>query len=476
MDTASKRRRRLRSVTVFLRRASTLLSVLLLASVSAAWEQSLATTVAEHAPASRAQDKRGSQGQGVTYSLGTGTLHLGLRLRTRTEVWNGYTVKRPAEGANDHVLLLRTKLLAEYRTASKQRFLLELQDSRFWWNRLGLGEFPASCPFADHLDVRRAFVESPLTPNGRLSLKLGRQTITYADKRVFGPGNWGNVGRYWWDAAKLTVRLGRVRTDLLWGQRVIRLPEELDTCHDPYHMVGLYTIVPFSHGEAHLFLLDRRGHDTVLGESGSGPARVHSLGTYLEANLGRWWTANGTLAIQRGSRGGNDVHAWGGHVLVRRKLNARFKPYVGAEISLASGDRNPHDGVNETFDGLFGSISGAYGRMNLCSWKNLRDYQLTAGAKPGGAVHLWVDLHHFELDSRRDAWYWCSGKPLVRDLDGRYGTDLGNELDVLVRIRFSPNWEVFAGGGLFRSGQVASQDPSIPRHLTWCFLQLSYRL
>ncbi len=313
MYTAWKRRPPLREVPVslghsgghaLLAMVAVFVAALLTPGPATAAETPLGATAHEHAPGRGAHQGSGSQAQGVMYPLGRGTLHLGLELRTRSEAWNGYTVKRPAEGADDGVLLLRTKLLAEYHTASRQRLLLELQDSRYWWSRLGLGEFPSSCPFADHLDVRRAFIESPLTSDGRLALKLGRQTITYADKRVFGPGNWGNVGRYWWDAAKLSVKLGRVRTDVLWGQRVVRLPRDLDTAHDPYHMVGLYAIVPVSRGEFHLFLLDRRDHATVSGESGTGPSRVHSLGAYFERHLGHHWTAGGTLALQGGKRGG----------------------------------------------------------------------------------------------------------------------------------------------------------------------------
>ena len=415
------------------------------------------------------------QARGLSFSLGNGILRLGVELRTRSEVWHGYTVKGPLHGADDHALLLRTRLLAEYRHARGHRFLVELQDSRYWWSRLGLDDFPRTCPFANHLDIRRAFVESPLLDGGAVSVKLGRQTITYADKRVFGPGNWGNVGRYWWDAVKITARLGSVRTDLLWGQRVVREPTRLDTDHYPFHMLGLYTIVPVTAGELHLFLLERREHRPASGVAGAGPTRIHTGGVYFRSALGRHWTAEGTLAVQRGTRGGDTVRAWGGNLRVRRRLHGRWWPYCGAEISIGSGDRNPHDGVAGTFDGLFGSISGAYGRMNLFSWRNLRDYQLTAGITPQEGLHLWVDLHRFELDSPRDAWYWCSGKPVLRDPEGHHGRELGHELDLLVRKRFDAHWELFAGGGVFRAGSFPAQDPSLPRHMAWGFVQLLYR-
>ena len=41
---------------------------------------------------------------------------------------------------------------------------------------------------------------------------------------MFGPGEWGNVGRYWWDAAVLRLATDPVQVDLLYGQRVISEP------------------------------------------------------------------------------------------------------------------------------------------------------------------------------------------------------------------------------------------------------------
>jgi len=38
------------------------------------------------------------------------------------------------------------------------------------------------------------------TGSSPFGFKAGRQQINYRDNRVFGPGQWGNVGRYTWDA------------------------------------------------------------------------------------------------------------------------------------------------------------------------------------------------------------------------------------------------------------------------------------
>lgn len=409
--------------------------------------------------------------------LGSGTLRFGFEIRTRTEFWHNYTIRRPSLGIDDQALLLRSKLLAEYRSGEGGvRLLLELQDSRYWGSQLAIHDFPRTCPFADHLDLRRAFIETPLLENGLLSAKLGRQAIAYADKRVFGPGDWGNVGRYWWDAAKISLRLGASRTDLLWGRRVIREPLRFDESHDPYDMFGAYTIIPWGAGEVHLFLLQRREHHPTVGESGEGRTRVRTGGMYLHISASPRCDVRGTLAIESGRRGSDPLLAWGGNLRVRYRLSSSWRPFLGAELTVASGDRDPHDGKNGTFDGVFGSVSSPYGRMKLFSWKNLRDYQLTVGFRPASGLDLWLDYHDFRLDAARDAWYWCSGKAVLRDPTGRHGRKLGRELDLLVKSRLDEHWEIFAGGGIFRAGEFPAQDPSLPRCMAWGFLQVSYRL
>jgi len=415
-------------------------------------------------------------GSGCVFPSGRGAFHLDLEIRTRAELWHNYTVKGPANGTDDQALLLRTRILGQYWHPRGYRLVLELQDSRYAGSRLAPGDFPRTCPFEDQLDVHQGFAELRLAPRDILILKVGRQVISYADRRIFGPGNWGNVGRYWWDATKLSFLTGAWRTDFLWGQRVIREPGRLDTDHYPFHLLGAYSMLHRPWGQLHLFLLERRSHRTAPGETGTGRTRVRTAGAWLHLHPGAWWILEGTLALQRGERGGDEVRAWGGHILLRRRLPGRSSPYLGAELAIGSGDRDPLDGIAGTFDGVFGSVSGAYGRMNLFCWKNLRDLVLTVGFRPFRETAVWLDLHHFELDSASDAWYWCSGKPLLRDPRGLHGRQLGHEIDLLLKTRLNRHWTLFAGAGFFRRGSFLDQDPRVARHLAWGFVQLAWSI
>ena len=60
-------------------------------------------------------------------------------------------------------------------------------------------------PNEDAFELFDTYLELKNLFGKKLSLKGGRQTIAYGDKRVFGPGKWGNTGRYIWDAVKLST-------------------------------------------------------------------------------------------------------------------------------------------------------------------------------------------------------------------------------------------------------------------------------
>ena len=60
-----------------------------------------------------------------------------------------------------------------------------------------------------------------------LSVKLGRQKIFYGDSRIFGPGEWGNTGRWTWDALKVSYKKGENFIDVFAGGTKIHDPVKI---------------------------------------------------------------------------------------------------------------------------------------------------------------------------------------------------------------------------------------------------------
>lgn len=194
-----------------------------------------------------------------------------------------------------------------------------------------------------------------------------------------------------------------------------------------------------------------------MGEAGPGDQHTHSVGFYFDSHYDKRWDFSGTLAGQLGKYGRDDIRAFGANARAGYTFHTAWTPRIGAEFTYASGDSNPTDGVHGTFDGIFGAVDlYYYGSMNVLSWMNLEDYQLTFSVKPCKYVLLRLDHHWFRLAEPTDAWYWCSGKPARCDPTGSAGSDPGQELNVVAQWQVNKNLELFAGYGHFLRGHSSA--------------------
>ena len=406
--------------------------------------------------------------------LGPGHLDIDVNLRTRFEYSDDFSIRGYRPHQHDDLLLLRTQVGFDYRLSKDAHAYLQFQDARFWMHALDRDDWAENCPYFDQADVRQAYLEWQHIGGSPVGFKVGRQVIAYADNRVFGPGDWGNVGRYWWDAAKLSLDAEAVQVDLLFGQRIVSEPIRWNEKHYDFDMMGLYAQVKRLPCRLDAFYLLRYDdHGSVKGERGTGDERTHTVGFHLDGRTGPWdW--GGTFAGQFGAFGRDRTEAYGANARLGHTFDHPWKPRLAAEVSYASGDRDPADGRHGTFDGVFGAIDSYYGRMNFLAWMNLVDYQVTFGVEPRKGLRVWVDYHYFRLASDTDAWYWCSGRPARRDPTGRAGGDLGHEVDLLAKVRMSKNLELFAGYSHFFPGAFLRNTGGGHDDADWAFVQFQF--
>ncbi len=418
--------------------------------------------------------------------LGPGKLDFGLNLRTRYEFFDNFNGRRYGTGEDDSLLLLRTRVSADYRFLEEAHVYAEMQDARHWLSDLKREAFPINCPFYDEFELKQAFFEWKHIGKSPVGFKAGRQTISYADARVFGPGEWGNIGRYWWDAAKVYVDLEWAQLDFLYGQRIISEPTTFNDDHFPYQMAGIYAQGrKFTEGEFSIkpdvfYIVRYDDHGNLVGESGVGDENRHSLGFAFSGTLGRRWDFAGTLVGQGGGFGRDDIQAAGANARVGYTFDALWSPRVAGEFSYASGDDDPNDGTRGTFDGVFGAIDTYYGRMNLVSWMNLEDYQFTFEVKPARNLKVWADYHFLRLNEARDSWYYCTGQSMRRDRTGNSGRALGHEIDLLVQWQINKYLDLFAGYSHFFAGSFIERTRNAKPALdasdaNWLFAQLTFK-
>jgi len=408
---------------------------------------------------------------------GSGKLDVGLSVRTRYEFLDNFNIQHYGTGANDDVLLLRTRLSADYRLTEQAHGFVEFQDARYWLSDLTLSDFGQSSSYYDEFDLRQAYLELQHIGESPFGVKIGRQIMLYGDRRVFAPAEWGNVGNYWWDSAKLCYDTDAVQVDVFYAQRVLSEAQKGNFDHWPYHAGAAYARIkqlPVTLDAFYVVKHDWSG--TVRGERGAGNETRHTFGVFCERPSGRGWDYGLFTAGQLGQYGRDSVQAFAVIARGGYTFKAQSKPRVGLEFNYASGDCNPKDGVAGTFDGIFGAMDIPYGWMNVVSWKNLEDYVINFSVQPAKSLKLGLDYHYFRLSQARDAWYWINGKAERRDPSGRSGQDLGHELDIILRWQVNKELELLLGCARFFAGHFVQNTSGNAKAANWVFAQMTYAL
>lgn len=416
-------------------------------------------------------------------SVGPGTLDIGLNLRARYEFIDNFEVRKYGTGQEDNLFLLRTRISLDYRIGKPFHMYVEMQDARYWAGELTRPMFTGSNPLYDETELRQAYVEWEHIGGSPVGFKAGRQVITYGDRRIFGPGEWGNVGRYWWDAAKVYWHTDLVKVDMLYGRQIVSEPSEFNGGHLPFQMGAVYAQFKEFKGNAFsikpdIFYVGRYDtHGNLKGERGTGDEMRHTLGFRSDGKIGASWDYYGTFAGQFGSYGKDDVRSFGVVGGAGYTFKSEWKPRLGAEFAYSSGDDNPADGKRGTFDNVYGAADAYYyGWMNVVAWMNLVDYQMSFAVNPSKSLKLWTEYNYYRLASAKDAWYYGSFKGARRDATGNAGQDLGHEINILGQWKMHKTLEFLTGYGCFLPGKFVRNTAGRNDAAHWIFTQFTFKL
>ena len=418
-------------------------------------------------------------------------LTISSQARFRYEVQDGFNQKYygpdpPLGKERDAFLLGRFRFGTDWYPSSNLHFALWLQDSRAWdWAMPDRAFYNKTLdaynnPEKDHLELYTTYLEL-IHPEGLpLSIKAGRQHIAYGDHRVFGPGQWGNSGHYIWDAVKLRLDRGSAFLDIFYGRNILHYVHRFSLSHrHDKSSLGLYGHLPLHPWKAletdlEPFLFTKWDrHDRYKGEKG-GVGKLQL--TYAGAHwTGRWYIFdwNHTWIGAWGKRGPDPVAAYAYHVEGGIHPPLPFKTRLYLAYSYASGDKHPRDGRDNRFDGAFGSVDKAYGRMNLFKWSNLEDTEGGMEIWPTKGVHIKIEYHHFRLAQSKDGW--SHNPSLYRDLKGEEGKEMGHEIDLVIQWKVSRTHQFQAGYSHFWPGGFVKEEAS-RRQASWFFIQYTLNL
>ena len=347
----------------------------------------------------------------------------------------------------------------------------------------------------DAFDLRQGYIEIGNSKEFPLSLKIGRQILSYGDERLVGSFDWNNIGRTF-DAAKLRWEAKNWWLDAFASSVVVPTRGKYNQSdfvngtenHRSQVFSGVYfstTAIPVQTTDLYVFHLHENDNPLYL-PAAIGDTNFVTLGARIKSNPGAFapqppapapdgkaiadgksaplplppkkpvgfdYDAEG--AFQTGKVRGLTLTAFAVHGGIGYTFDVPWLPRLGVAYNYGSGDSDPHDHQIETFQNLFPTNHKFYGQMDVFSWQNMHDLEVSVKAQPLKKVSLKAEFHAFWLASNEDVWYRANGATAVRPLNAlaeNANTYAGSEVDVTAQWSVTKNVALEAGYSHFFAG------------------------
>jgi hypothetical protein len=345
-------------------------------------------------------------------------------------------------------------------------------------------------PENDRFDLHQAYVRLGDPEKFPLSLKAGRQELIYGDQHYIGNGDWSNAGRSF-DSVKLRFQNSGFWLDAFVGRPVLPQDGRFNNANNYDWFSGLYgsTRRIASWQDTEVFILARNTGSRSIAAGGCGPRDIYTVGTRMKSLPGklRNWDYSFEAAGQFGSilqngkrleHRGYALNIAGGH----KWKNVFGTPRLGFGYDFGSGDSNPTDDRNETFEMLFGTNHRFYGNMDLMGLRNMHIPKIEGSLKPVKNVTVSAEWLGFWLADTSDFLFPESGAGRNQNGYGRhpgYGSHAGQEFDLLVDWRPVAWGQLRMGYGRFFIGDYVRRSiSSVPANggavdANWLYMQAS---
>jgi len=345
-----------------------------------------------------------------------------------------------------------------------------------------------------------------------VTLKVGRQELTYGDQRLVGNAFWLNIP-HTFDAVKLRYQNSFFGVDLFAANLVYVTEDHFETGNSQDTLSGAYFDLPGFSKEnvTELYVFARNVARGIVTDNWSmvpapfrftAPQDIYTYGYRMRSKPGVFgpWDYGIELMWQTGDRTAVfpattvaaakvaprlDQTAWafvlqGGYTW----KDIPWKPRAALIVSAASGDQNSKDKDSQTFQNLLPSNHGLYGMMDLSSLENIVDYRLSVTAKPSATTSLALDVHQQYLETTNDYWYNVAGVPRNTagaavgsgkgfGINPNYSSDLGQETDVIGGWTVHRGLMLELGLGHFFRGDYVKESLRVvgSRDANYCYVQ-----
>lgn len=425
-------------------------------------------------------------------SLADGKLVFDVQERLRLEERdNNFDFNDSVNATTDDLFLLqRFRLGLLVKPVGWLKLYAQGQDARELSSDRDNVPFVLGAEGDDSFDLRQAYIEIYDADKCPWSLKLGRQELSYGDERLIGAFDWNNLARTF-DALKL--RYNDVPNKFwvdAFAARVVNIHDfgpqgnygfQFNDSDGNDNFAGLYagtTQLSFQNAEAYLLYRDKDDNNPRYADDAGNAARaydikqeIYTAGLRLKSTPGQFHGFDYEFegAYQWGRAGGRQTNSFpnaSGHMLAHHAFaieakagytlaDVPWKPRVGVEYDVASGDKSQDDQSDQSFLNLFPTNHKFYGYMDVFAWKNMHDVSGQLKLTPHAKVGIQLDYHAFWLYTNEDAWYRANGVATIRTptAAGRNADRfVGTELDLTVNYTPVKWMKIQAGYSRFFRG------------------------
>ena len=381
----------------------------------------------------------------------TAFLSLGGQVRGRWEVWENFNF---VPENDDDFRLLRIRLHGDLHVGEHLRVFVEGKSATATDRDLPGGRRTLD---VDELDVQNAFVDWK-TGVGEwdATLRFGRQELLYGAQRLVSPLDWSNTRRTW-DGARIILQNEAWRIDTFATRPVEIEKYELNEADNDQEFYGFYAVHPIPEWklsiDTYLLRLDRDSVPDGGEERSTAGLRLNGTCplTGVEYDAEGGW--------QFGDSGSRDIKAWfaaieAGYTL--RDVAGQPRAYLGYDI--ASGDDDPTDGENGTFNQLFPLGHAYLGYIDVLGRQNVIDFSQGVSCWPvEKKLHVRADHHIFHRTERADAVYNVGGG-VLREADAGTSSEIGSEIDLTITYKLDRNTQLAGGYSHFFAGKFIEQS------------------
>lgn len=351
-------------------------------------------------------------------------------------------------------------------------------------------------PESDQIDLHQAYFTVGNHKEFPVSLKVGRQELSYGDERLIGAFGWNNIGRAF-DAAKVRWQNAWFAADFFTGMPVVPRDGQFDMPNSYDWISGAYltwTQVPKTILETYFLARNASREAANFFRSPQFPqptARdIYTIGGRLKSKPGEF--GHWDYLMEGAYQFGNYAATFTGRRLEQSAYmfvgqigytfaDAWATPRVALEYSFSSGDENSTDGTHGTFDNLFPTNHKFYGYMDFLSLQNLQDLRAIYQIKPTTRMSVSLEGHAFWLADTSDALYTVAGGPRTTGgygINKKYDNYVGSEIDLIAGYALTRYASLEAGYGHFFAGKYIDQSEKANGGATdadWVYLQTTIK-